>query len=78
MELMIIDESKILVDYTLDYERIIGCIENPTYRDIKFDVYIDDEHQKKKKRKGIAHSGAHGPLRHSPSLESWIKLLTLF
>ena len=45
---MIIDESKILVDYTLkydlDYERIIGDIENPTYRDIKFDVYIDDEY----------------------------------
>ena len=37
---MIIDESKILVDYTLEYERIIGAIENPTYRDIKFDVYI--------------------------------------
>ena len=41
---MIIDESKILVDYTLEYERIIGDIENPTYRDIKFDVYIEDEH----------------------------------
>ena len=44
MEHMIIDESKILVDYTLEYERIIGDIENPTYRDIKFDVYIEDEH----------------------------------
>ena len=45
---MIINDSKILVDYTLeydlDYERIIGDIENPTYRDIKFDVYIDDEY----------------------------------
>ena len=40
MEHMIIDESKILVDYTLEYERIIGAIENPAYRDIKFDVYI--------------------------------------
>ena len=37
---MIIDESKILVDYALEYERIIGAIENPAYRDIKFDVYI--------------------------------------
>ena len=33
-----------LVDYDLEYERIIGDIENPNYRDIKFDVYIDDEH----------------------------------
>ena len=33
-----------LVEYDLDYERIIGDIENPNYRDIKFDVYIDDEH----------------------------------
>ena len=40
MEHMIIDESKILVDYTLEYERIIGDIENPVYRDIKFNVYI--------------------------------------
>ena len=29
-----------LVEYDLDYERIIGDIENPNYRDIKFDVYI--------------------------------------
>ena len=33
-----------LVEYDLDYERIIGDIENPNYRDIRFDVYIDDEH----------------------------------
>ena len=33
-----------LVEYDLDYERIIGDIENPNYRDIKFDVYIDDEY----------------------------------
>ena len=33
-----------LVEYGLDYERIIGDIENPNYRDIKFDVYIDDEY----------------------------------
>ena len=39
------DESKILVDYTLEYERIIGDdISNPEYRDIKFDVYIKDKH----------------------------------
>ena len=45
MEHMIIDESMILVDYNLEYERIIGeDVSNPKYRDIKFNVYIEDEH----------------------------------
>ena len=42
---MIIDESMIHVDYNLEYERIIGDdVSNPKYRDIKFNVYIEDEH----------------------------------
>ena len=41
---MIIDESMIHVDYYLEYERIIGDdVSNPKYRDIKFNVYVNDE-----------------------------------
>ena len=36
--------SPLLVEYTLEYERIIGKdVHNPTFRDVKFNVYIDDE-----------------------------------
>ena len=43
--IMIIDGTNIRVDYNLEYERIIGDdISNPKYRDIKFNVYVNDEH----------------------------------
>ena len=36
--------APLLVEYTLEYERIIGKdVHNPTFRDVKFNVYIDDE-----------------------------------
>ena len=45
MEHMIIDGTNICVDYNLEYERIIGDdVSNPKYRDIKFNVYVNDEH----------------------------------
>ena len=37
--------SPFFVEYTLEYERIIGeDIHNPKFRDVKFNVYIEDEH----------------------------------
>ena len=38
--------TKIQVDYILQYERIIGydVNHNPKYSDIRFDLYIEDEH----------------------------------
>ena len=45
MEHMIIDGTMIHVDYNLEYERIIGDdVSNPKYRDIKFNIYVNDEH----------------------------------
>ena len=40
------DGTKIQVDYILQYERIIGydVNHNPKYRDISFNLYIEDEH----------------------------------
>ena len=36
--------SPILFEYTLEYERIIGeDFQNPKFRDVKFNVYIEDE-----------------------------------
>ena len=32
------------VEYTLEYERILGeDFQNPKFRDVKFNVYIEDE-----------------------------------
>ena len=40
------DGTKIQVNYILQYERIIGydVNHNPKYSDIRFDLYIEDEH----------------------------------
>ena len=40
------DGKNIQVDYIVQYERIIGydVNHNPKYRDIRFDLYIEDEH----------------------------------
>ena len=34
--------SPLIVEYTLEYERIIGKdVHNPAFRDVKFNVYIE-------------------------------------